>query len=307
MNHTLKYLIINLLFAGFKETKDIPVPSISTFTLQKFQGRVVEMKDNQVTISWPFGVLLKNFTTEIETQNTVEIIPKSSVQQDFSKPIYYPMTGEKGTKVIYTVKVILEAQPMPIILSNEKYTTEAGLTNIINGKYFGGFAYGVKDRLINNQSESEKLPFKLLDSSKIEIFVPISTKVGIYKIKDKDITFEVVSPTTLQVSHKNMLSNDTLGVTGKYFDPNYTFSAVFKKMNPTIEKSIASSKYNQQGFMPKDLVGFYEVYISNTSEGKLSKLSTFSVNIFDQSKAFISKIFQLSSFSQLIKGPFSNF
>lgn len=280
--------------------KDVSLPSISSFTLEDFQGRVVEIKDNQITVSLPYGALVKSLSTKIETQNTVEIIPKSGIPQDFSKPIYYTLIGENGTKVIYTVKVILEPQPTPIISKMEKDTTEAGLTNIIVGKNFGNFAFGVKASLINSKNESQEVPFKLLDSTKIEILVPILTKVGNYKVNIKVNTLEVVSTTTLYVgypspqieslSHKNILSNDTLWITGKYFDPSYAFAAVFKKTNNTFEKPAVLSKNNQLGIVPKDLVGQYDVLVRNTSERKLSKISAFSVNVFDHSKPYIAKM-----------------
>lgn len=300
MKHTLKYLITLPLFSCSQETDLIIVPSISSFTLQEFQGRIVEIKGNQITVTLPYGALTKSLNTKIETQNTVEIIPRSGIPQDFSKPVYYTLVGENGTKIIYKIKVILEPQPIPIISHIEKDTTEAGLKNIIHGKNFGNFAYGVYPKLMNSQGELTELPFKLLDSTKIEIFVPISTKVGNYNIKVRVNTLEAVSTRTLYIaypspqiaslSHKNILSNDTLWVTGKYFDPNYTFSAVFKKMNTPFEKPIVSLKNNNLGIVPKDLVGLYEVYISNTSERKLSKLTSFKVNIFDQNKPFIPKI-----------------
>ncbi len=275
-------------------------PAIHSFSFSN--GLIVNssISQNQVSILLPYGTDLKNLIPNIGVENTVDIIPKSGLQQDFSKPVYYTLIGENGTKVIYTVKVILEPQPMPIISTIEKDTTEAGLTNIIIGKNFGDFAYGLKTNLINSLGESQEIPFKLLDSTKIEILVPISTKVGNYKIKIKVNTLEAISTTTLQVgypspqivslSHKNILSNDTLWVTGKYFDPSFTFSAVFKKLNTTFERPIVSLKNNQLGIIPKDLVGFYDIYISNTSERKLSKLTSFNVNIFDQNKPFISKI-----------------
>jgi len=60
---------------------------------------------------------------------------------------------QNGTKIIYKVKVILEPQPIPIITHIEKDTTEAGLKNIIHGKNFGNFAYGVYPKLMNSQGE----------------------------------------------------------------------------------------------------------------------------------------------------------
>ena len=300
MKYTFKYLIILLLFSCSKEIKDVSLPSILSFTLQEFQGRVVEIKDNQITVSLPYGTLVKSLSTKIETQNTVEIIPRSGIPQDFSKPIYYTLIGENGTKVIYTVKVILESQPTPIISSIENDTTEAGLKNIIVGKNFGNFDFGVKASLINSKNEPQEVPFKLLDSTKIEIVVPILTKVGNYKVNIKVNTLEVVSATTLYVgypspqieslSHKNILSNDTLWITGKYFDPSYAFSAVFKKTNTAFEKPAVLSKNNQLGIVPKDLVGQYDVLVRNISERKLSKLAAVSVNVFDHSKPFIVKI-----------------
>lgn len=301
MKNFHKIVLLTALLVSCKNEFDADItPSIHYFRFPNSPAIISNITQNQISILIPYGVSLKNLIPKIETLNTFEIIPKSGITQDFSKSVYYTLIGENGTKVIYTVKVILEPEPMPIISSIEKDTTEAGFKNIINGMYFGNFAYGVNVSLLNSQNESEELPFKLLDSTKIEILVPISTKVGNYKIKVKVNTLEVVSTTTLHVgypspqivslSHKNILSNDTLWVSGKYFDPKYTFSAVFKKMNTTFEKPIVSLKINQMGIVPKDLVGLYEVYIGNTSERKLSKLSTFSVNIFDQNKPFISKI-----------------
>lgn len=300
MKHTLKYLITLLLFSCSQETDLIIVPSISSFTLQEFQETIVEIKGNQITVTLPYGALTKSLNTKIETQNTVEIIPRSGIPQDFSKPVYYTLVGENGTKIIYKVKVILEPQPIPIISHIEMDTTEAGLKNIIHGKNFGNYAYGVYPKLMNSQGELTELPFKLMDSTKIEVLVPISTKVGNYRIKVKVNTLEAVSTNTLYVgypspqiaslSHKNILSNDTLWITGKYFDPTYTYSVLFKKMNTTLEKPIVSYKNNQLAVIPNDLVGLYEVFISNVSERKISKLPSFVIHVFDQNKPFVSKI-----------------
>jgi hypothetical protein len=300
LKHTLKYLITLILFSCFQETDLNTVPSITSFTLQEFQGRIVEIKDNQITVTLPYGALTKSLNTKIETQNTVEIIPRSGIPQDFSKPLYYTLVGENGTKIIYKVKVNLEPQPIPIISHIEKDTTEAGLKNLIHGKNFGNFAYGVYPKLMNSQGELTELPFKLLDSTKIEILVPISTKVGNYNIKVRVNTLEAVSTRTLYIaypspqigslSHKNILSNDTLWIYGKYFDPSYTYSALFKKMNTTFEKPIISFKNNQLAVIPNDLIGLFEVSISNVSERKISKLPSFIINVFDQNKPFVSKI-----------------
>jgi hypothetical protein len=300
LKHTLKYLITLLLFSCSQETDLIIVPSISSFTLQEFQETIVEIKGNQITVTLPYGALTKSLNTKIETQNTVEIIPRSGIPQDFSKPVYYTLVGENGTKIIYKVKVILEPQPIPIISHIEMDTTEAGLKNIIHGKNFGNYAYGVYPKLMNSQGELTELPFKLLDSTKIEILVPISTKVGNYNIKVRVNTLEAVSTKTLYIaypspqiaslSHKNILSNDTLWITGKYFDPTYTYSVLFKKMYTTFEKPIVSLKNNQLAIVPNDLVGLHEVYISNVSKRKISKEPSFIINVFDQNKPFISKI-----------------
>lgn len=272
-------------------------PKILSFSIDEIPESSAQIIESQVILSVPYGTNVRSLTPKIGLEASVKLIPASGVAQDFSKNVYYTLTGPSGSKSVYKVRLKVAAQPIPMITSIKNDTIEAGLETKLLGLNFGTFPFAIKTYVQNSKLEIKEVPFSYLDSASLVLKIPITTQVGPYFIKVKVNELEAISPKSVYISyptpqiktlsHKNMVNNDTLWVAADYVDSSYIYSAVFKNDRDLHAISKPFRKTGSLGFIPQNLVGDYEVYLKNISENKISKSSEFSIEIFDANKPYI--------------------
>jgi len=255
-----------------------------------------------VKIILPYRSNVKGLAPLIRFSSESEIIPASGVEQDFSRPVYYTLVTKKGLKVIYTVKLETEEQLSPVITSYEKDSVEAGTGVGVLGKYFGSFQSDIEAFLIGKAGDVQKIGHKLTDSSHIDLSIPLEVLPGQYilkiKVRNKEtesrqkITVTYPSPQLVALSAVNLLTGDTLWVSGKFMDAKlYAFQLQLRDKTAETRLEMVKEKQGALGFIipGKMNAGSYKVKMYNKSENKWGG-NTLKVELYDHQKPFVTGI-----------------
>ena len=103
---------------------------IISFKFQEFeQADMATISHDTVSIVVPTTADLTALTPIIEVSPKATIIPASGIKQDFSKPVFYTVTSEAGTKKSFTVL----AYTQPTFRVNNIQLPDNFVTGLING------------------------------------------------------------------------------------------------------------------------------------------------------------------------------
>lgn len=277
----------------------------STLNVASFQFKEAKVSDvvateNLVTVRVPYGTNVKSLTPTFLVEGEGQIIPSLTTSFDFSVPVYFTVVHPSGGKIIYTIKVVTEEQPTPIISSFSVDSLEAGERFIIKGGNFGKFGLDIKTALLNEKTVSSVLQHRLIDSTQLEIFVPDTLSPSTYainvQVKEKNVLsskrIRILYPTPLlEKTHKiNYLQQDTVYVSGRFLDSErYTFHLLLSNSASEYYLPFYKLYQNSLGFIvPKNTKpGTYSVAIENTSEKKISKKLATPLTILDKINPYV--------------------
>lgn len=255
-----------------------------------------------VKVMLPYRSEVKGLTPLVQFSSDSEIIPASGMEQDFSRPVYYTLISDRGVKVIYTVRIETEEQPSPSIVAFEKDSVEAGKEFTVLGKHFGSIQPEVDCFLIDRSGFAQKVTSKLVDSSHLNLSIPLEVLPGEYfmkiKVRNKEIQSDrkmivtYPSPQLISLSAANLLAGDTLWVSGKFLDSEkYTFQLQLSNESEELQLALAEEKQGQLGFLVPGTTdaGVYEVKVFNQTENRSGK-NTLSVHVYDHRKPFVTGV-----------------
>lgn len=185
------------------------------FKNTKFVG-AIDQENKRITLHVPYGTNLKNQTQEIKFSEKATITPALNDAVDYSSPVTFTVKAESGTKVSYTVQVIVDKFETKISsVSKTKVELEDLVT--IKGNFYPD---GLKVLL---EGERTIIPqIRESSSSSITIYIPSSTPFGEYKLT-------VISGESKATNYESIRVNKFA-------------------MYPTI-RSLASDKVNPGGYL----------------------------------------------------------
>gem|GEM_PF-1846793 len=280
---------------------------ILSFKISENASVIAQIDDNLgvIRLSVPYGTNPKKLTPLLTVSDRASLVPASEVPQDFSKPVYYTLTAEDGSKVIYTVKLSVAPQPAPILTNFDKDTLDAGQNLRIVGKYFGSFVLDVAVNLVSSTGQKSIVSVKEMDSTFIVVEIPIDTPPGNYRcnvqvkalssVSPQAVVVALPVPTIRSVSKFHLLQGDTLWIGASHTDvASYAYQlylqASARDMVIPLAKEITSSQ--RLGFvipnqMPPNVYG---ISLFNQTQQKKSSTYPTTVQIYDAQKAFIRDI-----------------
>jgi len=264
---------------------------------------VINEEQKRIDVTIPYNTGLQALNPIVVLSEGATVIPASGKVQNFSAPVYYTVTALDGSKVIYTVVVKNQPQPIPQILKFSSDTIEAGKELLVSGKFFGNFPLDIKTQLINPKNESFDVDFTYIDSTNVRIKIPIGQAVDSYKLALKVKNQQTTSTQALRVSYPspqlsqlikhNILQGDTIWVDGKYLQPsNYKYQLLLSNSGKTSVLSYTLTKGTYYGFKTNNtlLENTYDVKIHNQTENKTSVQTNHTLQIYDANKPFVSGI-----------------
>jgi len=93
--------------SGLKNTYTVRVEEMAEANIISFSvgNKKYKIVDNYIVHDYRYGVDISSVLPRIVVSEGAKISPKSSVRQDFRKPVKYTITAKDGTKKVYTVAV----------------------------------------------------------------------------------------------------------------------------------------------------------------------------------------------------------
>lgn len=306
-----RWIVVLLVIGMSCQKKEVLSSEKSIISFKLSENQLVDSKIEHATgvisITLPYGSNPKKLTPIIEFSDRATVVPASGVVQDFSKPVYYTVTAEDGSKVIYTVKLSVAPQPAPTIATFDKDTLDAGQNLRIVGRYFGSFVLDVTVNLVNSTGEKSILSVKEMDSTFIVVEIPIDTPPGNYRcsvqvkelssISSQDLAVALPAPTIRNVSKLHLLQGDTLWVSASHTDvARYAYQLYLQGSGATsdivlpLAKEITASQ--RLGFLIPNQIppNVYSIRLLNQTQQKKSPTYLNTVQIYDAQKAFIRDI-----------------
>ncbi len=298
-------LWILCIYSCQKEDTFVAKPELLSFSFLQIPSAKINIDAGQqsVTVVLPYGTLINDLIPDLKVSEGVSIVPASGISQDFQRPVYYTLSSQTGTKVIYKVIVSTEQQASPEIVSLSTLEVEAGESLKVKGKHFGRFALGVKTYLLDSLSKSYLLSNQFQDSSELSIHIPYTQALGRYLVQVNVEGKSVVSKESIRVRYprpqlKSLLSyhvlqGDSLKVSSLYTDTKkYRFTMVLRSGGNQHELLAETDSDGNLYGLPSRAVaaGDYELKLLNKTEQKESSWSTSKIRIYDASKPFISGI-----------------
>jgi hypothetical protein len=275
--HFYLFFILICLWACEPKTVEAVEQKVETFSFEQFPDALVVIDHNQrgINVTLPYQTILSKLVPRIQITNGHSLVPASGIEQDFSKNVYYTLIQNKQ-KTVYTVKVKNAPQPQPIISQVLSDSVEAGFEVTLKGKNFGIFAMDVKAYLLGE--EKMEVPFKLLDSNRLVVQIPITVKPESYRVQiavkallalsEKPLVVGYPSPQVKKISHKHALLNDTLFVEAQYADASkYTFACELATSQNTYKLPYLLQRNGSLGFkLPTNMpVGTYQMKLLNVT------------------------------------------
>ncbi len=89
-----------------------PYKLITTFDIGKSAG-VINDEAQTIVIYVPYGTNVTSLKPTIVVTPGATISPTAAIAQDFTNPVKYTVTAADGTKIVYTVTVIISPKPAP--------------------------------------------------------------------------------------------------------------------------------------------------------------------------------------------------
>jgi hypothetical protein len=277
-----------------------------SFELKNIAGVVsIDQSGNIITVNVPYRTLLQNVTPIIEVSKGATIVPASGIPQDFTKPVYYTVKGNDGERKVYKVTCRYLAQTLPEIITASADTVRAGDTLLVTGQNFGNFALAIAAYVKEKNAGSETpVPFRLVDSLHIQLFLPPSLPTSDYHLvigKDnlrttskKSINIRIHRPEITAIRRTHIRQSDTLWVAGNFIKPGtYTYNL---RLNNKISRQLspAVSSDGKLGAVPGNTVppGVYEILVLNSSERSISTSFSQPVRIYDDTLPFVNGVME---------------
>ena len=296
-------LILTVFSCGKEETlpseKDILSFDIVGISSQK---TTISKDLKQILIEVAYGTQLTGLRPNIKISTGATIVPASNYPQDFTKLVYYTITGTDGTKTVYKVSVVNAQQPKPEILSFNKSTVEAGEKIIVSGKNFGYYPGALKSNLVSLSNVTFPINTRYIDSSRVEIIIPVEVNPNDYfvqldiggsiDISKNKVTIQYPSPIVTKVSKKNIIQGDTLLVEGNFLVETYDYKMIFETNNTQYATPLRKDK--KANWYSIITVGIppqtYKVNIQNVTTKKNSTGSNFILKLYDAQLPFVQSL-----------------
>ena len=303
--HTLIGFLLHLIIFSCGKENGLPLEKdILSFELSGISSQKVSINQDlrEILIEVPYGTQLTGLKPNIKISSGASLVPASNYPQDFSKLVYYTITGIDGTKSVYKVSIVNSPQPKPEILSFDKSIAEAGEKIIVSGKNLGYYPGALKAYLVSSSNITFPINTRYIDSSKVEITIPVETtpndyfiqldingSIGISKNK---ITVQYPSPIITKISKKNIIQGDTLFIEGNFLVETYTYRMIFKTSNAQYDAPLKKDKRgNWYSLMAVSIPpNIYQVNIQNTTTQKNSTGSNFSLKLYDAQLPFVQSL-----------------
>lgn len=278
---------------------------IVSFALPNLPTAKIVLDDTKQTISitFPYNSLIEAIAPKITISEGAMVVPASGQTLNFAQPVFFTLTAADGSKIIYTVVVKTQAQPLPILSKLSADSVEAGKEIILTAKNLGNFPLDITIQLVNAKNESFPAAFSYIDSTQLRLKTPIDIAPDRYNINLKVKTQQTISsqslvisypsPQLIQLQKRNILQGDTVWVTGKYNDATkYQFKLLLTNGSTKTELPYLLTKANTMGFKTSTQLSEnpYQVYLWNKTENKKSIESGFNLQVYDASKPFVSGI-----------------
>lgn len=255
------------------------------------------------TIKVPYLTNLKQLKPTLTLVEGATVVPRSEEMQDFSKTVLYTVTEPNGAKTVYQLNVQPEKQPTPQLIALSSDTLEAGQSIRLLGHHFGTFGLDIRVVLTSPTNQTTTLTTTLLDSTQAQAQLPFTIPPGRYgvqvwvrEVQSTDAVFLQVrypSPQLLQLDQHHLRAGDTLGVRGLYIQPD-TYRYAIQVSDANQQRQLPAMLANTSGVSARldaDLPpGRYRVQLLNRSENKLSRDTSFAVQVYDRAKPFITSI-----------------
>ena len=303
--HTLIGFLLTLtVFSCGKENSLPSEKDILSFDLSGISSQKTTISQDlkQILIEVPYGTQLTGLKPIIKISSGASLVPASNYPQDFSKLVYYTITGIDGTKTVYKVSVVNAPQPKPEILSFDKSIVEAGEKIIVSGKNFGYYPGALKSNLVSSSNVTIPVNTRYLDSSRVEITIPVEVNPNDYfvqldiggsiGISKNKITVQYPSPTITKISKKNIIQGDTLLVEGNFLVETYDYKMIFETSNAQYDAPLRKDKKGNWysiitvGIPPQT----YKVNIQNVTTKKNSTGSNFILKLYDAQLPFVQSL-----------------
>ncbi|WP_128545350.1 hypothetical protein [Larkinella soli] len=304
-----------VLLAGWSACREEP-PALGTGRILEFRldsipalNTTLDSARFEIRLTVPARTVLKEVRPLIRVSEGAGIVPASRAVRNFSRPVLYTVTGPDGNRVIYRVIVIPEDPPEPENLTIEQDTVEAGFPVRMRGRHFGDFPLNIRADLNNPADESTPVPVQWVDSTRLDLKIPVSVPPGRYRVRisvgrqsafcPDYLQVTVPAPRLVRLFHQNLLPGDSLSVEAVLGDrTNPRFSLVLegngKKWNVTAASLRAGGLV---GKLPDALLpGVYSVAVRNESGRKESRETGFRLRIYDRALPFIDRSIRAEGF-----------
>ncbi|GAB4011714.1 hypothetical protein GCM10028808_25950 [Spirosoma migulaei] len=255
------------------------------------------------TIKVPYLTNLKQLKPTLTLVDGATVVPRSGEVQDFSKTVLYTVTEQNGAKTVYQLNVQPEKQPAPQLTGLSTDTLEAGESVRLTGHHFGTFGLDIRVVLTSPTNQTTVLSTTLVDSTQAQAQLPFTVLPGRYGVQvwvrdvpsSDAISLQVryPSPQLLQLDQHHLRAGDTLSVTGLYIQPA-TYQYAMQVSNDSQHWQLNAIQATTTGFSarldPNLPAGRYRIQLLNRSENKLSRDTSFAVQVYERAKPFITGI-----------------
>ena len=294
-----------ILLNGCREKENLPSQKeVVSFVIKNVSGTVtIDHKSGDINMVVPYGTVRTNLVPEIKISDGASIVPRSFVAQDFTKPVYYTVTGPDGSKRIYKVTLDLASQPFHEILALSRDTIQAGDTLGVIGLNFGTFALAITTQLKEKISgEETSVPFKLLDSTRILMLLPptlnasnynvVIVKNKIRKISKITVNVRIHNPVITALRKSHLMQGDTLVIAGNFILPEqYNYRILLTGEKDFTVVPIVSQEGRLAAITATNIVpGAYNLALINTTERTTSMVFSQKIVIYDGQLPFVTGI-----------------
>lgn len=302
---TFLLLLAALFLNGCRNEEKLSLPpEMLSFGIKNISAKAsIDHQAGIVEMTVPFGTVVSSVVPEITINVGANIVPAASVPQDFRKSVYYTITAGDGSKKVYKVTLTTSEQPFPEILSVSSDTIKAGDTLQLRGRNFGISASALTAFLKERESGSEvAIPFLLIDSTRISLLLPTTTKstdfyVIINKNKLKAVSQKTVhvrihDPVISAIRKRHILQGDTLLVAGNFVFPSaFNYALVLTGGSRHVLAPLISSEGKLGALLTDDVIpGAYSVSIANVTEKSNSAIFKEKITVYDKRLPFIKSI-----------------
>jgi hypothetical protein len=307
--HRLLLFMSMLFFFSCKDHEKILTDTtIISFTIKNTNVKKVAIDHTTglIEINVPYGTLLSNKLPDIQISEGASIVPSLSLSQDFSKAVYYTVTGADGSKKVYKVLVTSEDQSTLFIQRISKDTIQAGDTLVVFGEHFGASISLLAVNLINIAGTETKISARLLDSTRLRLSIPPTLQPGDYHVSITRNNIKVLSngmlniriptPEVTDLKRYNLQQGDTLVLAGNFISDQFKYgiSLLGETSNVLHPFRIETGKLSAV-IDSKILPGSYEVQIHNLDEKTKSRPFTKKLTVYSNKLPFVTGILSPSA------------